>query len=63
MRSRVVTYRCGCGESVAVRIYPIIPATWTGPQEGGDYEPTECPRCNESITGADLWEQDPERDR
>ncbi len=47
MRSRSITvnYQCPCGKVTTVTAYPIIPATWESPEEGGDIDPDTCDGC------------------
>jgi hypothetical protein len=48
-KNTIVHYECECGHVTKVTIYPTVPATWTSPEEGGDYDPGECEKCDEPF--------------
>lgn len=51
-----------CGESINLRIWPHVHAKLSGhpdswhPDEGGDYEPEDCPHCHKNLEADKVWE-------
>jgi hypothetical protein len=52
-----------CEAETELTVWPVIPAQIYGPpencypEEGGEYEPTECPNCNQPIESEDAHER------
>lgn len=46
---------------IAVAAYPVIRATYTAPEEGGDIDPTACPDCSETVDVDEVFQMASEK--